>query len=148
MWRFRHRRLRLRQCHNLAGKLLRWETRVYINICHGGARHAGVAVVTVQIYVTEETLSLFIVDEGAGFDVEKTLVAGASTGLAGIRERADLLGGSLTIDSLVGEGTTIHAEFSIAQASEMEATQESERDAARDARRDTLHDQQQKGGEP
>jgi hypothetical protein len=56
------------------------------------ARHAGVAAVTVQIYVTEAMLSLFVVDEGAGFDMEKSLVAGASAGLAGMRERADLLG--------------------------------------------------------
>jgi signal transduction histidine kinase len=150
------------------------QTGVQVDFAADGLDHrlpaqveAGVSSVTAQIYVTEETLSLFIVDEGAGFDTEKTLVAGASTGLAGMRERANLLGGSLTIDSLPGEGTTIHAKISIPQAGEIEATQKIERDdretpeakvrrsimdelrdrvrdqrrhAARDAERDTMRD--------
>jgi signal transduction histidine kinase len=74
------------------------------------------AAVTVQLYVTEETLSLYVVDVGADFDVGDVLAASASTGLAGMRERAALLGGTLRIDSLPGEGTTIQADFSISQA--------------------------------
>jgi PAS domain S-box-containing protein len=122
------------------------------------ARYAGVSAVTVQIHVTEETLTLYVVDEGAGFDVGEALDAGVSTGLAGMRERAALLGGTLTIDSIPGEGTTIHADLSITQAIEVEAAQEStaestaestqelegergtERDAARDKARDHLRD--------
>jgi PAS domain S-box-containing protein len=115
-------------------------------------RHAGVAEVIVQIYVTEEALSLYVVDAGAGFDVEEALAAGGSTGLAGMRERADLLGGNLTIDSLPGEGTTIQANFSITRAIEMEAAHEThedfayagwqtpEDDAARHRARDELRD--------
>jgi hypothetical protein len=116
------------------------------------ARYAGVSAVIVQIYVSEETLSLYVVDEGAGFDVEEALDAGVSTGLAGMRERAHLLGGTLTIDSIPGEGTTIHARLSITQAIELESAQDSEqeredaggrtteRDAARDKARDHQRD--------
>lgn len=121
------------------------------------ARHVGVAAVTVQIYVTAETLSIFIVDEGAGFDVEQALVTGGSLGLSRMRERADLLGGTLTIDSLPGEGTTIQADFpamgaielDAAQVGELEREQEGEqtheglaaRDKARDEARDLARDQ-------
>jgi PAS domain S-box-containing protein len=94
------------------------------------SRHAGAAEVTVQIYVTEETLSLYVVDAGVGFDVEEALAAGGSTGLAGMRERADLLGGTLAIDSLLGEGTTIHADFSITRVFEMDAAHETDEDFA------------------
>jgi hypothetical protein len=99
--------------------------------------------------------------------MENAPVTGASTGLAGMRERVDLLGGTLTIDSIAGEGTTIHAEFSIPRATEMEVAQRSAhdddesaeervrrsvrdelrdrvrhqwRDAKRDAQRDTQRD--------
>ena len=94
------------------------------------ARHAGVSEVIVQIYVSEGELSLYVVDTGAGFDVEKALAAGGSTGLTGMRERADLLGGTLTIDSLPGEGTTIHANLSIMRAFEMDAAHETDEDFA------------------
>ena len=60
--------------------------------------------------------------------MEKTLAAGDSTGLAGMRERADLLDGTLTIDSLPGEGTTIHADLPITRAFEMAAAHETDED--------------------
>jgi hypothetical protein len=116
------------------------------------ARYAGVSAVTVQLYVNEETLSLFVVDTGVGFNVEDALAASASTGLAGMRERAVLLGGTLSIDSEPGEGTTIQADFSIPQAIEEEALREIEEveehagwrtpadDAARHRARDELRD--------
>ncbi|HEY7022529.1 MAG TPA: PAS domain S-box protein [Ktedonobacterales bacterium] len=94
------------------------------------SRHAGVTEVIVQIYVTEEDLSLYVVDAGAGFDIEEALVVGGSTGLAGMRERADLLAGTLTIDSIAGEGTTIHAKFPVMRAIEMEAAHETDEDFA------------------
>ena len=75
------------------------------------ARHAGVSELVVQIRVSEEALTLFVVDEGAGFDAERAVAATLTMGLAGMRERADLLGGTLLISSVPGEGTTIEAEL-------------------------------------
>src|SRR5262249_36489818 len=63
------------------------------------ARYAGVQAVTAQIIATEESLALYIVDTGSGFDLEEMLEAGLSTGLSGMQERAALLGGTLTIMS-------------------------------------------------
>jgi PAS domain S-box-containing protein len=90
------------------------------------ARYAGVTAVTVQLYATEETLTLYVVDRGVGIDLDQTLAAGDSTGIAGMRERATLLGGTLSVDSLPGEGTTIQAEFSIPRAIEDETLRETE----------------------
>jgi len=118
------------------------------------ARYAGVSTVTVQLYVNEETLSLFVVDAGVGFNVEAALAASASMGLAGMRERAVLLGGTLRIDSEPGEGTTIQADFSIPQAIKEETRRETEEmeeyagwrspqgDAARHRARDELRDRE------
>jgi PAS domain S-box-containing protein len=118
------------------------------------ARHAGVAAVTVQVYMSVETLSLYVVDAGVGFDVGEALAVGGSTGLAGMRERAALLGGTLTINSLPGEGTTIQADFSIPWAIEEETLRAIEEveayegwrgpqdDAARHRARDELRDRE------
>jgi signal transduction histidine kinase len=49
-----------------------------------------------------------VADEGAGFD-PSLLDEEPSTGLTGMQERAELLGGELTIDSAPGAGTRLLA---------------------------------------
>jgi two-component system sensor histidine kinase UhpB len=49
-----------------------------------------------------------IVDQGSGFDLQ-TVQRGASSGLAGMVERAALLGGELMIESAPGAGTHVTA---------------------------------------
>jgi PAS domain S-box-containing protein len=78
------------------------------------ARHAKVAEVAVRLWVDENALDLRIEDRGAGFDPEATLSAAASSGLAGMRERAALLGGRLTVTSTPGSGTQVMAELPLA----------------------------------
>jgi signal transduction histidine kinase len=56
-----------------------------------------------------------IEDQGAGFDVE-TVASGASSGLSGMRERADLLGGHLTIESQPGQGTVVTGWLPVSRA--------------------------------
>lgn len=75
------------------------------------ARHAGVAEATVRLWTTSDTLGLQIEDRGRGFDPEATLGAPRSIGLAGMRERVELLNGQLTIKSQPGAGTLIAAEL-------------------------------------
>lgn len=75
------------------------------------ARHAGTNRVAVRLWATPQMLGVQIEDDGAGFNPSAVLLAGGSSGLAGMRERAALLGGLLTIESLAGEGTCITAEF-------------------------------------
>jgi PAS domain S-box-containing protein len=75
------------------------------------ARHAGVASVDVDAWADGDTLGVSISDHGAGFDVDAVLANGMAGGLAGLRERATLLGGRLTIESKPGAGTRVSAEF-------------------------------------
>jgi signal transduction histidine kinase len=75
------------------------------------ARHAGTTEVFVQVQVDAEKLILQIQDEGCGFDPEVVIVARVSNGVAGMSERALLLGGQLHVHSTPGAGTTIAAEF-------------------------------------
>jgi signal transduction histidine kinase len=75
------------------------------------ARHARVSDVTVRLWATQDTLGVQILDQGEGFDAEAAPAAGTSSGLAGMRERATLLGGQLTVESAPDAGTRVTAEF-------------------------------------
>ncbi len=75
------------------------------------ARHAGVRAVTVRSWSDTSGLSVQIVDQGAGFDAQAALVAGASTGMTGMRERVLLLGGHFVVESSPGGGTRVSADL-------------------------------------
>jgi PAS domain S-box-containing protein len=95
------------------------------------ARHAAVPVVRVQLMAIDTVLHMYIVDEGTGFEAEEAIAAGLSTGLAGMRERATLLGGDLRISSIPGAGTTIEVELPLAPGGDGESDK-----APRDMRRE------------
>ena len=74
------------------------------------ARHAGAAHVRVGLSVTDGSARVTIVDDGAGFDVARTIgPAGSdgSVGLVGMQERVGLLGGTIEIRSGAETGTEI-----------------------------------------
>jgi signal transduction histidine kinase len=75
------------------------------------ARHAGVNEATVRIWADSGTLHVHIIDEGRGFDPAR--LADTTGGLQSMRERANLLGGHLTIESAPGKGTRVYAELVI-----------------------------------
>ena len=76
-------------------------------------RHARATRISVRLERTGSDLSLVINDNGSGFDVkEMRSTSGAPTlGLRGMEERAQAVGGTLTIDSAPGLGTQICASF-------------------------------------
>jgi PAS domain S-box-containing protein len=69
-------------------------------------RHAAASSVAVSLRREGETLQLEVRDDGRGFDYEAAS-HGPSFGLLGIRERVRGLGGSLSVDSRPGLGTTV-----------------------------------------
>jgi PAS domain S-box-containing protein len=73
------------------------------------ARHAGAEQATVRVWATSDSLGLQIEDRGRGFDPE--VMPPRSSGLAGMRERVELLDGRLTIESRPAGGTLITAEL-------------------------------------
>lgn len=62
-----------------------------------------------QVTLTNQDgeLAVQVRDWGQGFDQDSVLAHRRSVGLAGMRERARLLGGLCTIDSKLGQGTTV-----------------------------------------
>jgi PAS domain S-box-containing protein len=81
-------------------------------------RHAGVQEVTVRAWRDVSTVSVQIVDRGVGFDAEAAMAAGQTSGMAGMRERAVLLGGHLTVESAPGTGTRVSAELPVDDAAD------------------------------
>ncbi|HEX2122053.1 MAG TPA: sensor histidine kinase, partial [Thermoanaerobaculia bacterium] len=69
-------------------------------------RHAEATAVEVSLAMTDGTAVLTIRDNGRGMPPS---IDPKSLGLLGIRERAELLGGSVTIDSRPGDGTMVTA---------------------------------------
>lgn len=75
------------------------------------ARHAQVSEVTVRLWFEEGDLKVQIEDKGVGFDPESVFEKGNTSGLSGMRERAHLLGGRFTIETLPDGGTRLTAEL-------------------------------------
>lgn len=75
------------------------------------ARHSSSSTTTVRLWSDGEVLGLQIEDRGAGFDPQAALSRPQASGLAGMRERALLLGGHLQVDSAPGAGTRVTADL-------------------------------------
>jgi signal transduction histidine kinase len=71
------------------------------------AKHARASTVNLSLEITDRWVRLRVADNGAGFLVETAGNRTMSFGLAGMRERAGLLGGTLTTRSAPGRGTSI-----------------------------------------
>lgn len=78
------------------------------------ARHAGCERVQVRLWADAEALGVEISDTGRGFDARAAEARGASSGLRGMRERAEALGGQLAVDSRPGAGARVTAELPLA----------------------------------
>jgi two-component system sensor histidine kinase UhpB len=74
------------------------------------ARHAQAKHVWIDLSQEENAVEMAIRDDGIGFDVASTVARAAADdrlGHLGMRERVDLLGGTLAVDSAPGRGTSI-----------------------------------------
>ncbi|MHC8661066.1 two-component sensor histidine kinase DegS [Bacillus amyloliquefaciens] len=71
-------------------------------------KHSESEEITVKVEVTADFVVLIIKDNGKGFDIkEAKQKKNKSFGLLGMKERVDLLEGTITIDSKLGLGTFI-----------------------------------------
>jgi PAS domain S-box-containing protein len=92
--------------------------RIVQEALNNAVKHAKASQISVIVGVRNGTLWVVVEDDGRGFDVdaaertEPELAGGF--GLRGMRERADLVGGALTIESAPGAGTTVRLEVPLA----------------------------------
>jgi signal transduction histidine kinase len=69
-------------------------------------RHGGGQDVRVDVRGDHDSLRLTVTDRGPGFD-PRTAERFGGLGLAGMRERAEVLGGTFELDSTLGQGATV-----------------------------------------
>ncbi|BDU69559.1 hypothetical protein GETHOR_16600 [Geothrix oryzae] len=87
--------------------------RILQEAMNNAAKHSHADKITIVLRQVLHDLQLMIWDNGVGFDLAVTRRDGATTGfgLASMRERAELFGGSLILTSTEGEGTMIIARW-------------------------------------
>jgi NarL family two-component system sensor histidine kinase YdfH len=90
--------------------LLRTVSEALTNI----ARHARATEASVKLAVQENQLNLEIKDNGLGFD--PATIPSGHYGLLGLRERARLIGGTLTLDTAPQKGTILTIEIPLTGA--------------------------------
>jgi signal transduction histidine kinase len=73
-------------------------------------RHADARSIDVRLEVRDGHVRLVVTDDGAGFDPADPQLRARRLGLTSMEERARALGGTLTIASRPGEGTTVALE--------------------------------------
>jgi signal transduction histidine kinase len=90
--------------------------RVAQEALNNAARHAQASQAEVRIEKLGGAICVTIKDDGKGFQLEQVLRANKNRrlGLLGMRERLQMVGGNVAIDSTPGEGTTILAQIPLA----------------------------------
>jgi PAS domain S-box-containing protein len=81
------------------------------------AKHAGATQVSVIVERPAGEVRLIVEDDGRGFDLDETAVRVRNErrlGLAGIRERVALVGGSVSVESSPGKGTALFVRLPVA----------------------------------
>lgn len=84
--------------------------RVIQEALRNAHKHGGASRISVSVGVLAAELLVEVRDDGSGFDLGEALARSqrrGRLGLIGMRERADLLGGELSIVSAPGDGTSV-----------------------------------------
>jgi two-component system sensor histidine kinase DegS len=80
--------------------------RAIQELMNNAARHSQATLTKVHLDLGEATVKVSVEDNGKGFDLE-TLKERGNMGIKVIRERAEMLGGYLEVNSLLGQGTRV-----------------------------------------
>lgn len=82
--------------------------RAVQELLSNASRHSDGSKITVHIDTQEETVEVSVEDDGKGFNVDQAMEG--SMGIKVIKDRVEILGGEMVIDTAVGQGTRIHFE--------------------------------------
>ncbi len=88
---------------NLRMLLFRFVRELLFNV----VKHAEVDAATLELVGTEQELRVTVADEGQGFDPATLEEKKSGFGLVNVKERMEMIGGTVSIDAAPGEGTRI-----------------------------------------
>jgi two-component system, NarL family, sensor histidine kinase DegS len=98
------------------GTVRRLEEHIEVTLFRGvqelmnnARRHGRATEIHISMEMADESVEVLVEDNGSGFNVDEVLAAGRSEGigLSTLRERLELMGGELTMESRLGEGSRI-----------------------------------------
>lgn len=96
------------EAHALSAPVETAILRVVQEALTNAGKHAKASEVTVTVSYMDDMTVVDVQDDGVGFRVDRVARTGGSgMGLSAMRERVAEVGGSLTVESTPGEGTTI-----------------------------------------
>ncbi|MGW8188121.1 MAG: sensor histidine kinase, partial [Desulfobacterales bacterium] len=88
--------------------------RVLQEALNNSLRHSGADTIRVSLTAANDRVRLCVKDNGCGFDPEGVVQSAdplSGYGLKGMSDRAEVIGGTLSIDSSPGRGTTVCLEL-------------------------------------
>jgi len=97
--------------------------RIFQEALTNVARHSRATEVRVRLRADADSCTLEVEDNGKGIKKEKTL-SSKSLGLLGMRERAQMFGGRITVTGTPGIGTKVTVEISPVEKRKMDRDQE------------------------
>lgn len=88
--------------------------RALQELMSNSARHSQASQIKVQINLDDTLVKVSVDDNGKGFEPEAAAESGG-LGLKLIKDRVEMLGGSLEVDSVIGQGTRITFQIPVAK---------------------------------
>ncbi len=85
--------------------------RTLQEVLHNVVKYAEASRVQVRLVKKAEAISLIVTDHGRGFQVSSMKTSPRGLGLVSLKERAQLLNGTLTVTSQIGVGTTVQVDL-------------------------------------
>lgn len=79
--------------------------RIIQELVHNSLKHARASSLQIALQAKGQVLTILYKDNGIGFDYEKRLKESPGIGLRSLRNRAELIGGSLRVESIPMKGT-------------------------------------------
>jgi signal transduction histidine kinase len=104
-------RVEVEKLIRLPGKVEQELFRIAQEALNNALKHAAAASVVVYLRQEDRQVEMEVVDDGVGFD-PGSIQDSAGVGLVSIQERAEQLGGTLSVESKPGEGTRIRISLS------------------------------------
>jgi len=80
--------------------------RIIQEVLNNSIKHASAGCISIHLHYSEAQLQLVITDNGVGFNTHDRQAAGSGMGLHNIQKRSGMIGGTVSIKSDAGKGTS------------------------------------------
>jgi PAS domain S-box-containing protein len=105
--------------HHLQGDIALCLYRVTQEALHNIARHSEAKRAHIKLKQIGDSLELSISDDGRGFEPEQVKASGQGLGLISMEERVHFVGGTLRIEAMPNQGTTLRVQIPLGDHHEL-----------------------------